>query len=116
MLHKNISVDIKVTVNEKPLPNGKLGTAEVVFSGDPLDGLRLVGFSIWRKDDGGKNVTMPVRQYAMNGQMRRFNLLNPMRDGALNRLKQLILMEFASQESVKQRSPQDDEFPDLPRP
>lgn len=36
-------------------PVGKLADAELHFSGGPLDGLKLVGFGVWERRDGGRN-------------------------------------------------------------
>jgi hypothetical protein len=119
MDQKNISVRIVIFPTKTGGPAGKLASAEVLFSGDPLDGLRMSGFGIWTKEGGGTNVTFPARQYLVNGQSRTFQLLQPIRDGAQHRLRQLILFEYAafeaSRKSTEIEKP-DEEFPDLPRP
>ena len=57
-------------------PAGKLADAEVIFeAAGPLSGLKLVGFAVWERRDGGKNVTFPARQYSVNGARRSFALL-----------------------------------------
>ena len=63
-------------------PPGKLADAELHFAdGCPLDGLKLIGFSVWeRRSGGGRNVTFPARQYAVNGERRSFALLRPILD------------------------------------
>ena len=59
---------VKIISNGHMAP-GKLADAELHFTGAELDGLRLIGFSIWaRKDGTGQNVTFPARQFAANGQ------------------------------------------------
>jgi hypothetical protein len=59
---------VKITPNEKGNPPGKLADAELHFSEGVLDGLKLIGFSVWeRRGGGGRNVTFPARQYAVNG-------------------------------------------------
>jgi len=117
MEHKNISVQVKIISNGTKSPKGKLASAEVLFSGDPLDGLRLVGFGVWEKTGGGQNVTFPARQYFVDGKARMFSLLQPSREGAQNRLRQLILIEYAAHAAkASPTQPKDDEFPDLPRP
>ena len=72
-------VSVKIIPNEKGNPPGKLADAEVVFEAEagPLSGLKLVGFSVWERRDGGKNVTFPARQYSVNGARRTFALLRP---------------------------------------
>jgi hypothetical protein len=63
---------IKFTPNDKGNPPGKLADAELHFSGGPLDGLKLVGFAVWERKTGGRNVTFPARQYSVNGERRSF--------------------------------------------
>jgi hypothetical protein len=72
-------VSVKITPNEKGNPPGKLAEAELIFEADagPLSGLRLVGFAIWERHGGGRNVTFPARQYSINGERRSFALLRP---------------------------------------
>lgn len=57
-------------------PPGKLADAELHF-GEPLAGLKLIGFSIWEGRGGNRNVTFPARQYSVNGERRSFTLLRP---------------------------------------
>ena len=70
-------VSVKIIPNEKGNPPGKLADAEVVFEAEagPLSGMKLIGFSVWERRDGGKNVTFPARQYSVNGARRSFALL-----------------------------------------
>ena len=70
-------VSVKIIPNDKGNPPGKLADAEVVFEADagPLSGMKLVGFAVWERRDGGKNVTFPARQYSVNGARRSFALL-----------------------------------------
>ena len=72
-------VSVKIIPNEKGNPPGKLADAEVIFEADagPLSGLKLIGFSVWERRDGGRNVTLPARQYSLNGERRSFALLRP---------------------------------------
>jgi hypothetical protein len=72
-------VSVKIIPNEKGNPPGKLADAEVVFNGEagPLSGLRLIGFAVWERRDGGRNVTFPARQFSVNGERRSFALLRP---------------------------------------
>jgi len=95
-------VTIKITPNDKGNPAGKLAEAELHFGlGDgPLEGLKLMGFSVWERRDGnGRNVTFPARSYVVNGDRRSFALLRPLTDvTAQNRLRELILEAFAEYE------------------
>ncbi len=94
---------IKITPNDRGNPPGKLADAELHFSDGPLDGLKLIGFSIWesrRTSGGGRNVTFPARQYSVNGERRHFALLRPVVDTtAQNRLRELILDAYAEWEA-----------------
>ena len=89
---------IKFTPNDKGNPPGKLAEAELHFSDGPLEGLKLIGFAIWeRRIGGGRNVTFPARQYAVNGERRSFALLRPIVDvDHQNRIRDLILEAFAA--------------------
>ena len=91
---------IKITPNDKGNPPGKLAEAEVHFSEGPLEGLKLIGFSIWERRGGsGRNVTFPARQYSINGERRSFALLRPIVDAtAQSKLRELILGAFQEYE------------------
>lgn len=73
---------IKFTINDTGSAAGKLADAELHFSGGPLDGLKLMGFAVWERRNGGLNVTFPARQYSINGERRMFALLRPSVDTA----------------------------------
>ena len=72
-------VSVKIIPSEPGHPVGKLADAEVIFEGEagPLRGLKLIGFAVWERRDGGRNVTFPARQYSVNGARRSFALLRP---------------------------------------
>ncbi|HEV3061239.1 MAG TPA: hypothetical protein VGY48_23530 [Vicinamibacterales bacterium] len=91
---------IKITPNEKGNPPGKLADAELHFAEGPLDGLKLVGFSIWERRGGsGRNVTFPTRSYEVSGERRNFALLRPIVDTTgQNKLRDLILDAFQDYE------------------
>ena len=91
---------VKITPNDKGNPPGKLADAELHFTDGDLDGLKLIGFSVWeRRSGGGRNVTFPARQYAVNGERRSFALLRPITDtNAQERVRQLVLEAFAEYE------------------
>ncbi|MBM3818145.1 MAG: hypothetical protein FJW14_03870 [Acidimicrobiia bacterium] len=88
---------VRITPNDKNNPPGKLAEAELHFTEGVLDGLKLVGFSIWeRRTGGGRNVTFPARTYSVNGDRRSFSLLRPIADAtAQDRLRELILEAYA---------------------
>lgn len=95
---------IKFVPNDKGNPAGKLADAEMLFSGGPLDGLKLVGFAIWERKGGGRLVTFPARQYSVGGERRSFSLLRPIVDCVgQDRLRDEMLAaykEFESQMAV----------------
>ena len=95
-----MSLIVKITPNDKGNPPGKLADAELHFTDGELDGLKLIGFSIWeRRGGGGRNVTFPARQYAVNGERRSFALLRPIVDkDAQNRVRELVLEAYAEYE------------------
>jgi len=88
---------VKITPNDKGNPVGKLADAELHFIDGELDGLKLIGFSIWERRGGnGRNVTFPARQYAVNGERRSFALLRPIADvHAQERVRDLVLNAYA---------------------
>ena len=42
---------VKIVPNEKGNPPGKLADAELHFTEGPLDGLKLIGFAVWERQD-----------------------------------------------------------------
>ena len=89
---------VKITTNDKSNPPGKLAEAELHFTEGVLDGLKLIGFSVWeRRTGGGRNVTFPARTYSVNGERRSFALLRPAAGDATaqDRVRELILEAFA---------------------
>jgi hypothetical protein len=91
---------VKISRNDKGSPPGKLADAELHFAEGALDGLKLIGFSIWeRRNGGGRNVTFPARQYSVNGERRSFALLRPLAEGgAQDKLRDLILHAYEEHE------------------
>ena len=91
---------VKISRNDKGNPPGKLADAELHFTSGPLDGLKLIGFGIWeRRNGGGRNVTFPARQYSVNGERRSFALLRPILDAsAQDRVRDLLLEAYATHE------------------
>jgi hypothetical protein len=91
---------VRITPNDKGNPPGKLADAELHFSDGPLNGLKLIGFTVWeRRGGGGRNVTFPARSFAVNGERRSFALLRPIVDTtAQNALRDLILAAYQEYE------------------
>jgi hypothetical protein len=87
---------VRFVPNDKGNPPGKLADAELHFTEGSLDGLKLIGFGVWERRSGGRNVTFPARQYSVNGERRSFALLRPIADaGSQDRLRDVILDAFA---------------------
>jgi len=91
---------VKITLNDRGNPPGKLAEAELHFTDGVLAGLKLIGFAIWeRRGGGGRNVTFPARQYAVNGERRSFALLRPIVETtAQDAIRQAILDAYAEAE------------------
>ena len=94
---------VKIVPNDKGNPPGKLADAELHFTEGPLEGLKLIGWSVWERRTGnGRNVTFPSRQYSVNGERRSFALIRPIADtAAQDRIRDLILQAYAEYESVQ---------------
>jgi len=93
-------MNVKITPNEKGNPPGKLADAELHFTEGPLEGLKLIGFSVWEKrGGGGRNVTFPARSYSVNGERRSFALLRPIVDATgQNKLREIVLEAYQEYE------------------
>ena len=91
---------IRITPNDKGNPPGKLADAELHFTDGPLEGMKLIGFGIWeRRGGGGRNVTFPARQYAVNGERRSYALLRPIVDStAQTKIRDMVLDAYQEYE------------------
>ena len=94
-------VSVRILPNSTGSPAGKLADAEVIFEADagPFTGLKLIGFAIWERRAGGRNVTFPARQYSVNGERRSFALLRPANGdaGTQEAIRDAILTAYESQ-------------------
>jgi len=97
---RSVNVIIRITPNDKGNPPGKLADAELHFTDGPLEGMKLIGFGIWeRRGGGGRNVTFPARQYAVNGERRSYALLRPIVDStAQTKIRDLVLEAYQEYE------------------
>ena len=95
-----MSTIVRIVPNDKGNPPGKLADAELHFTDGALDGLKLIGFSVWERRTGnGRNVTFPARQYAVNGERRSFALLRSIADtSAQDRVRDLVLQAYTEYE------------------
>jgi hypothetical protein len=93
-------ITVKIQPNDRGTMPGKLADAELHFTNGPLDGLKLIGFSIWERRGGsGRNVTFPARQYSVNGERRSFALLRPIADiASQNSVRDRILEAYAKRD------------------
>jgi hypothetical protein len=92
---------VKITQNDKNSPPGKLADAELHFTEGVLDGLKLIGFTVWERRTGsGRNVTFPARAYSVNGERRSFSLLRPISGdpSSQDKLRELVLEAYADYE------------------
>jgi hypothetical protein len=93
---------VKITPNDKGNPPGKLADAELHFEEGVLEGLKLIGFSIWERRTGGnRNVTFPARSYTVAGERRSYALLRPIVDAtSQEKVRDLILQAYAEYEAT----------------
>ena len=103
--HVSPDLTVKIIPNDCNNPPGKLADAEIHFVDGSLNGLKLIGFGIWERRTGGRNVTFPARQYSVNGERRSFAVLRPIADAtAQERIRDLILDAYTAYEELAVRS------------
>src|SRR5262245_22527579 len=92
------TINIHILKTDAHAAPGKLADAEIHFTGGELDGLKLVGFAVWRSRDGrGQNVSFPSRHFTVHGDRRSFSLLRWIaKREAQERLERLLLGAYAS--------------------
>ena len=95
-----MTVTVKILRNERqdqltssPMPNCTSAESE-------LDGLKSIGFAIWRRRDGkGARVTFPARPFNVNGDKTNFALLRAIDDPkAQNQVRELVIRVYAEHE------------------
>ena len=75
------TVAINVLPADHGAPAGKLADVELHFTAGALEGLKLLGFTVWEgRGDKGQSVSLPSRHYMVDGERRSFMLLVPLRD------------------------------------
>jgi hypothetical protein len=101
-----MNIEIKILRNEHGRPADKLADAEIHFVGGELDGLKLVGFAVWRRREGsGRSVTFPARQFVVHGDRRNFALLRGISDpAAQNQVRELLLRAYDEQSGMPVRA------------
>jgi hypothetical protein len=78
-------------------PERLLCDGELIFDEDgPLAGMKLIGFAVWRGQEGDAFVTFPSRSYGAGGERRFFELLRSIdpTSGDQKRVKDWILSEW----------------------
>ena len=97
-------MSVTILPNTSGSPQGKLADAEVIFgaASGPFNGLRLVGFAVWERRGGGRNVTFPARQYSVNGERRSYALLRPANGDASvqDSIREVILDAYSRLETA----------------
>jgi len=70
--------------------------AEIVFDEEPLTGMKLVGFSLWRSADGDVYVTFPSRAFGTGTERKYFDYLRSAEGltAEVKRVKDWILGEY----------------------
>ena len=70
--------------------------AEILFDEDPLTGMKLVGFSLWRRTDGDVYVTFPSRAFGAGTERKYFDYLRSAEglSAEVKRVKDWILGEY----------------------
>jgi hypothetical protein len=96
------ALSVKIMMNDKGSPTGKLADAELNFLEGPLAGMRLLGFAVWERRAGvGRNVTFPARTYSVNGERRSFSLLRPVSEAtSQDHIRDLVLAAYAEAEAA----------------
>jgi hypothetical protein len=89
---------MRVTFCERPNgPERLICEAEIAFDEEgPLQGMKLVGFSVWRGQEGEIFVTFPARSFGVGGERRFFDLFRAIEAGSdePRRVKDWILDEY----------------------
>ena len=77
--------------------------AELVFDDDgPLAGMKLVGISVWKAEDGQFAVTFPARSFGAGGERRFFDYLRAVEPGSgePRRVKDWIVAEYRAAQAA----------------
>lgn len=91
---------ITITLNATGNPPTKLADAELQFTEGPLEGLRLIGFGIWQRQNGSRFLTFPAQSYSVNGERRSFALLRPQPGRASTATEQITALVLEAYDEV----------------
>lgn len=82
-------------------PERMAADAELVFGPEcgPLDGMKVVGFSVWKGAEGDLYVTFPSRAFGSAADRKYFDYLRPVEGGAAGarKVKEWILASYKAQ-------------------
>ena len=93
-----MNATVKILRDQRNTTSGKLADAELHFSGGELDGLKLIGFAVWSRQDGKRHVTFPARQFTVDGERRSFSLLRAVENpSAQERLRDFVMQAYLAE-------------------
>jgi hypothetical protein len=83
-------------VHKESGPERLVCEAEVLFDEEPLAGMKLVGFSLWRSPEGEIYVTFPSRAFGAGSDRRYFDYLRSVEGtpADVKKVKAWILDEY----------------------
>jgi hypothetical protein len=83
-------------VDKQNGPERLVCDAEIVFDEEPLGGMKLVGFTLWRSTDGDVYVTFPSRAFGAGSERKYFDYLRSAEglSAEVKRVKDWILGEY----------------------
>lgn len=90
-------------------PERLVNEAELIFDGaefGPLNGMKLVGFSLWRSPDGEVYVTFPSRAFGTGSERRFFDFLRTVDPGSHHQAKEVkafILRDWNAREKEREQ-------------
>ena len=95
---------IKIAPNDKGNPPGKLADAELHFTEGPLEGLKLIGFSVWERCTGnGAERHVPGAPVRGERRAPELRAARPAADAtSQNRIRDLVLQAYAEFEAQQQ--------------
>ena len=92
-------VAVRILPADRGAPAGKLADIELHFTSGALEGLKLLGFTVWEgRGHKRPSVSLPATQYVVNGERRTFTLLRPTSETQTpDALRAALLAAFADQ-------------------
>ncbi len=92
-----MALTITITPRNEHTPAGKRAEAELHVTGGELDGVTLVGFSIYEGHAIKRHVTFPARPYSVSLEPRGCSVLQG-EDRALTRIRELVFKAYDEHE------------------